>query len=103
MRSLTRGGGEGRSPLLQNILDPTQCRHFKSARTLTSGCCCNLCVDRNLQTRSDFSCVSVAEWSDYQQGHRSVLGSRNVQRCQLWPSPGGPEMLRSEVDDTKLD
>lgn len=51
----------------------------------------------------NFSCVCVAEWPNHQQGHWSVLGGRNVQRCQLWPPPGGPEMLRSEVDDTQLD
>lgn len=45
----------------------------------------------------------LSEWSDHQQGHWPVPGGRDVQRRQLRPTPGGPEMLRSEVDDPKLD
>lgn len=45
----------------------------------------------------------LSEWSDHQQGHWPVPRGGDVQRRQLRPAPGGPEMLRSEVDDTELD
>jgi hypothetical protein len=44
-----------------------------------------------------------AEWSNHQQGHWTVPGGGDVQRCQLWPSTGGAEVFWSKVGDTELD
>lgn len=46
---------------------------------------------------------SLAERSDHQPRHRPLPGGGDVQRGQLWPAAGGPEVLRPEVDDTQLD
>lgn len=45
----------------------------------------------------------LTEWSNHQPRHWPVSRSWNVQGCQFWAQTSGTKMLRTKMDDKKLD